>query len=48
MWKSANVPLNVHLLQVAYGGDAMKMSSVLEWHKRFKDRCEDETDSQKQ
>jgi len=43
--KSANETLA--LLIVAYGEYAMKKSSVLEWHKRFKEGREDVQDDQR-
>jgi hypothetical protein len=34
-----NESVTCAMLPEAYGGEAMKMSSVLEWHKWFKEGC---------
>jgi hypothetical protein len=39
---------NCAVLFKVYGGETVKMSSVRDWHKRFKERCknvEDDEDS---
>jgi hypothetical protein len=38
---------NLHILTEAYGADAMKTSSVSEWHKRFKEGREDVKDDER-
>jgi hypothetical protein len=37
----------LQMLTEAYGADAMKKSSVFEWHKRFKEGWEDVKDDKK-
>jgi hypothetical protein len=43
--KSATETLQ--MLTEAYGADAMKMTSVFEWHRRFKEGREDEKDDER-
>jgi transposase len=37
----------LQMLTEAYGSDAMKTSSIFEWHKRFKDGQEDVKDDER-
>jgi hypothetical protein len=38
---------DIAMLSKAYGGEGMKKSSVLEWHKQFKEGCKNMEDNER-